>query len=589
MSFVSRITLVFLVVLCAAGTSLPVMAALRDYGIYLSSIGGSTLLRLDNKLKENRGQKTEENELTSTTELRTKGFVWDPRFMTVDLNFKYSTSQTKADTFDSEDDTIGFNFKSVLFPRWRYPFLPIRLSASKTTRTIENDGRGGNETDYTRMTLNWGVAQKQLGRVRMRYAYTLEESTGDSREQDTVKNRLLLNSNRTLLKGKWGETRLSYGYHFDSSDDRIEDQSSLQHNLFTHNTTKFGKKAKSNSNVLFYQRYYEGRGDGLTDDRLFSSNVDLKVQQTERFRHNYSLGLRSDNDSNSYNGTANANYTYVHEFDEYLKGTASTGGTVRYLGGSNQDSSLQFHGNVRGGVAYLRNYDIYRLNARYSMGVTSPTWGSGTISTGAQTESVRINQSASLKLSRQNNPLYSDTATFQARYLIAEEDSYSYSTGYSATSKYNYSSKVSSLISGNVNASQSSRSDSSIGFGSSAMLRYRFGRSARASLNARQRWRDQGGNEYSLLGVRGMFSGQLYRRFDIKFLTELGWTRKVEEAAEGDKIPEDEINGSIEVNSSIGKLVTSLKYTYREIDDGGNITSDQLIMLQIKRFFGWRL
>jgi len=156
-------------------------------------------------------------------------------------------------------------------------------------------------------------------------------------------------------------------------------------------------------------------------------------------------------------------------------------------------------------------------------------------------------------------------------------------------SKYNYSSKASSLIAGNVNASQGSRTDSSFGFGSSAMLRYRFGRNARASINARQRWREHDGNEYSLLGLRGMFSGQLYRRFNIRFLTELGWTRKVEEAAEGDKIPEDEINGAIEVNSSIGKLVTSLKYTYREIDDGGNVTSDQLIMLQVKRFFGWRL
>ncbi len=589
MNFASRAAFVLLAIFCAVGSSLPAMASLRDYGIYLSSIGGSTLLRLDNTLRKNRGSKTEEDKLTSTTVLRTKGFVWDPRFMTVDLGFQYSESKIETDASSSDDATIGFSFKSIFFPRWRYPYLPIHVAASKRTRTVSGDGGWDHETDYTQMSMNWGLIQRQLGRVRMRYAYTLEESTGETREQDVVKNRLQVNASRDILKDKWGETHFRYGYNFDSLDDRVEGESDMQHQLFTNNTSKFGKKANLSSNALFYQRYYEGQENAVDDEYFFSSNAYLRVQQTERFKHGYRLSLRSDNESSSYNGSANAAYAYTHELNEHLKGTVSTGGAARYNGGSDQDSSMQFNANATGGVVYLREYDIFSLNARYNMSVRSPTWQSGGVSQGARSEVVQISQTASLRLSRNNNPLYSDTISFQVRHMMAEEDSYAYSANYSATSRYRYSSKASSLISGNVSASQSSQSESTVGFSSSAVLKYHFGRSARTSIDARQKWRMQGDREYSLLGVRGILSGRLYRRFDIRFSSELGWTRTVEEVSDGDTIPEDEINGSAEVSSSMGKLVTSLKYTYKETDISGEVLSDQIIMLQIKRYFGWRL
>ncbi len=589
MGFVRRITTIFLVVFCALGMSFPVMAALRDYGIYLGSIGGSTLLRLDNTLTKDDDRKIEENKLTSTTALRTKGFIWDPRFMTVDLGFQYSSNKTETDTSSYSGDAIGFNFKSVLFPRWRYPYLPIRMAASKVTRTIGSYGGGEYETDYSRVSLNWGLLQKQLGRVRMRYAYTLEESTGEAREQDIVRNRLQVNASKDFLKNKWGETHLGYGYHFDSYDDRVEGQSDMQHHLFTNNTSKFGKKANLNSNVLFYQRYYEGRDDALDEDYFFSSNADLRVRQTERFQHSYRLGLVSDNRSSNYSGSANAIYTYIHDLNEYLKSTVSAGATARYDGGSDPNSAMQFDTNVNGMLVYLRVYDTFRSDARYNLSVRSPSWRSGGVSQGIQSDVVRINQTASLRFSRKDNPLYSDAISFQARHLIAEEDSYSYSANYSATSKYAYSSKASSLISGNAAASQSNITQSTVGFGSSAVLRYRFGRNARTSIDGRQKWRVQGGRVYSLLGIRGRFSGRLYRRFDVRFSTELGWTRRIEEIRGGDTFPIDRINGSAEVSSSMGRLVMLLRYNYRETDVDGDVTADQLIMLQIKRYFGWRL
>jgi len=587
MSSVSRTAFTLLVIICTTGSSFPVMASLRDYGIYLGSIGGSTLLRLDNRLRKNKSSKIEENKLTSTTVVRTGGFIWDPRFMTIDLNLKYSTSRSKADTYDSDEDSIGFRFKSILFPRWRYPYSPIRLSASKTTRTVNSYGGGGVDTDYTQMSLNWGLVQKQLGRVRMRYSYTLEESTGWTRERDTVKNRFQAHASKRFLKGKWGETRSRYGYQFDTFDDRVEDQFDVQHYLFMNNDTKFGRKADLSSNALFYQRYYDGRDDGIDDEYVFASNANLKVQESERFQHYYSLGFRSDDESNNYFGSAGASYSYTHDFDKYLKATASTGALARFGGGSAEQSLMRFNANANGRLAYRRSYDVYRLNAHYSMHVRSPAWGSGLRS--AQSEVVRISQSASLAVSRPKNPLYSDIATLRAQYEMAEVDSYSYSADYSARSVYEFSNKASSLISGNVTASQPSRGDSSLGFGSSAMLRYRFGRRVHASVNARQRWRKQANRAFSLFGIKGLVSGRLYRRFNVKFSSALGWTRRIEEIQYSNTSPRDEIRGMAEVSSSMGKLVTSLRYTYSETDYDGDVSSDQSIMLQIKRFFGWRL
>jgi len=587
MSSVSRTAFSLLVIVCTTGSSFPVMASLRDYGIYLGSIGGSTSLRLDNRLRKNKTSEEKSNKLTSTTVISTEGFIWDPRFMTVDLSLRYSSSKREADTYNADANSIGFRFKSILFPRWRYPYLPIRLSASKTTSTLDSGGNGGVDTDYTQMALNWGLVQKQLGRVRMRYSYTLEESSGWVRERDTVRNRFQVNASKKFLKGKWGETSSKYGYQFDTFDDRVEDQFDMQHYLFMNNSTKFGKKADLSSNSLFYQRYYDGRDDGIDDEYVFASNANLRVQESERFQHYYSLGFRSDDYSNYYYGSAGANYSYTHDLDEYLKATASTGTVVRFGGGAAESSSMRFNVNANGRLAYRRSYDIYRLNAHYSMYVRSPAWGSGLRS--AQSEVVRIGQSASLAVSRPKNPLYSDVAAIRAQYEMAEVDSYSYSADYSARSAYEFSNKASSLISGNARASQPSRGELSLGFGISAMLKYRFGRRVHASVNARQRWRKQEDRSFSLLGIKGLVSGRLYRRFNVKFSSALGWTRRIEEIQYNYSNPIDEIRGMAEVSSSMGKLVTSIRYSYSKTDYGGDLSSEQSIMLQIKRFFGWRL
>lgn len=569
------------------------MAALQDYGIYLGSVGGSSLLRLENRIRGSNGSKRKENWLTSITTVGTSGFIWDPRFMTVALNLQYSASRREADTFETDEDSISFRFKSVLFPRWNYPYSPIRLSASKATRTVNNDGTGTAETDYTRMSVNWGLVQKQLGRVRMRYNFFLEESMGISERdiRDTVKNSFQAHASKNFLKDKWGETHSRYGYQFDSFNDRVNDRSDMQHHLFINNKTKLGKKAALSSNALFYQRYYDD-DDGGDDDYLFASNANLNIQETERFKHYYSLGLRSNNEGYDYSGTAGASYSYTHDFDEYLQGTASTGASARFGGGSLQGTLMQFNSNANGRLVYRRKYGVYHLNSNYSVHVQPPDWNSGLRFQRSASVGLRVNQTASLTVSRRNNPLYSDSATLRADYQIAENDTYSYSAGYSAKSVYKISSKASSQIAGNATASQLSRANSSLsslGFGSTAVISYRFGRSLRSSVNARQRWRSQGGKAFSLYGIQGRISGSLYRRYNVRFSSVLGWTRQIEEIQYNDKRPRDEVRGDAEISSSMGKLVTSLRYTYRETDFIGNVSSDQSIMLEIKRFFGWRL
>ncbi len=598
MGSVSRTAFTLLVIICTIGGSLPVMAALRDYGIYLGSIGGSVSLRLDNRLRKYAGSKIESNELTSTTAISTGGFIWDPRFMTVDLSLQYTSSKSTANdaAYDFDENSIGFRFQSVLFPRWRYPYSPIRLSASKTTRTLDGDGGIGIDTDYTQASLNWGLVQKQLGRVRIRYSFTLEESagltegtTGEARARDIVRNRLQTSASKTFLKGKWGETRSRYGYQFDSSDDRVSDESDVQHYFFINNNTKFGRKTDLTSNALFYQRYYEGRDDGVDDEYVFTSNSNLRVQESERFQHYYSLNLRSDNDSNDYFGTTGAIYSYPHDFDEYLKGTASAGVSARLGGGTDQESLTQLYANASGRLAYRRNYEVYRLNSYYNLLVRAPAWESGSNARRGPTEELRISQTISLGVSRPNDPLYSDTATIRAQYEMAEDDSYSYSADYSARSTYKISTKASSLISGSAIASQPSRGDFSVGLNSSALLRYRFGRKTRSSISARQRWRKQDSREFSLFGIKGLISGQLYRRFNVRYSSELEWTRRIEEIQYGDPSARDEIRGAAEISSSMGKLVTSFRYTYIQTDLGYDVFTDQSIMLEVKRFFGWRL
>ncbi len=555
-------------------------------------------MRLDNRLREYGESRIESNELTSTTVVSTEGFIWDPRFMTVDLNLQYTSSKSEANTatYDFDENSIGFRFQSVLFPRWRYPYSPIRLSASKTTRTVDGDGGIGIDTDYTQASLNWGLVQRHLGRVRVRYSFILEESagltpgsTGEARGRDIVRNRLQASASKTFLEGQWGETNSRYGYQFDSSDDRISNESDVQHYFFINNNTKFGKKTDLTSNALFYQRYYEGRDDGIDDEYVFTSNSNLRVQESERFQHYYSLNLRSDNDGSDYFGTGGALYSYPHDFDEYLKGTASAGVSARVGGGADQDSIAQLYASASGRLSYRRQYEVYRFDSYYNLHVQAPAWGSGLNSQRGPSEELRVSQTASLSVARPRNPLYSDTATIRAQYEMAEDDSYSYSADYSARSAYQISSRASSLVTGSIMASQPSRGDFSVGLNSSAMVRYRLGRQSSASVNARQRWRKQDSKEFSLFGVKGMVSGQLYRRFNVRYSAELEWTRRIEEIQYNDASTRDEIKGTAEISSRMGKLVTSLRYSYTETDLGYDVFTDQSIMFEVKRFFGWRL
>ena len=249
-----KLAFVALVLLLGREMLPPAFAGLQDYGIYVGAIRGSSAMRLEDSLRKTEDTKTKSNKWLSRTNLKTRGFIWDPRFLKFEGGLSYLSSKSETDTTDMGNDSMGFNLTAVLFPRWRYPYRPINLFANKSTSTADMNDL---QVDTTSFGVHWGLGHKMMGRVRMSYDGKLSETTGDQMEQDEMRHRLKVDARRTFLKEKWGESRVNYGYAFDYSEDKVGEMGSntsfLQNFLYASTFTRFGEKMEMSATANFSQ------------------------------------------------------------------------------------------------------------------------------------------------------------------------------------------------------------------------------------------------------------------------------------------------------------------------------------------------
>lgn len=563
-----------LVFLFAATVSLPAAAALRDYTRGQFTLTGSFGLRFEGIEKTSDSENNSEESLQTEFDVNSRGFIWDPRFMNFVVGLTLRNKTTSADDGESNEELVGFRFNSTLFPRWRYPYLPINLFANKSRSTVEGFTNKSTDIYTTTLGLNWGLFRAPLGRLRLSYRMDLDERVGDTSGQNETRHEFNAEAKRKFREAQWGESDLTYGYDFNSMED--DDSSYLQHNLFARDRSKLGEKMDLTANAVFYHRENEasGGGDVIMNDFL-STSATLQVRETNRFQHSYALGMstsvRDGEKYSNYNGSAGL--TYQYPFNEYWRGHARSGARASYSQSDAGKASNIMNATASGNLNYSRQHGVFRVTGGYGMGVSQ--------SMGDTKGPVRYYESAHIGYSRSNNPFYADNANLNVRFQHAENLVQDYSLRYTVASRLTARDKLWGSVRYNMHLAEGNDSStlSIRGTGNHDFSRV----SAAGILTGFNLTQDDSGDQTRFY-VEGHYRTVLYLLRSLFLDSSLRWEQRTEALGSEQAVFSFRANASYR----LGRWSASLGYTYRDSDSDGSPLTEQRILVQIKRSYGLR-
>ena len=324
-------------------------------------------------------------------------------------------------------------------------------------------------------------------------------------------------------------------------------------------------------------------GGGETDVNHSTVSAKLDVDQTDRVRHYHQIRMsrddRDDEVASNYSESSGISYDYHHTFDSHWSGRVSSGGSTNFSKNSPGDSNSR--GNVYGNanLRYTKPFGEFLVNGNYRFGLAQGVWDDAN---GAK--QLTANQSADIRYTRQDNPIYRDTASFQASLRHGASQSQSYSLRYGVASKLT----VKDSLKGNANArmSRSDTGDTSGSISANGWWARRFNRSSQGQVRARYSLNMTEDRDWSQSSVDARYSDTLFGRRNLTFYGRIRWARRTED----DEPDSDQYGGTAGLIYSIGRFRATLDYNYTRADSGeGEETTDQRIMLEVRRSFTLRL
>jgi hypothetical protein len=562
-----------LVLILIIGIPFPVAAALRDYTRGQFTLTGTLGVRFDGRRSESPGSSTSEQGLSTELSANTGGFVWDPRFLLFKAGVRLNNSMTSGDEGDSSSDLIGFRLGTTLFPRWRYPYLPIRLNVDKSRTTVEARDKDTYDLDRTTFGINWGLFREPFGHIDLSYLLRTHQSTGETSEQDETDHEFMAEGRRKFREAQWGASEVDYGYNFNRSENRVNSTIFTQHDVYARDRSKLGEKMDLNANAVFYHRENES-ATITTASSLISTGANLSVRQTPRFSHNYSLSsVMMDNDGQSSSRyTGAARLTYQYPFNEYWNGRA-TAGLRTSLSQSDSGNTNRTDVSTAGALRYMRKHGVFQVSGGYALSLAQ--------SMGADNSQATMAHSGDIGYARRDNPLYADDLRLQVRFVQSDDPTQDYSLHYGVNSRLTLRDTLNSAVEYSMHMAD--ENDTSY-FKAGTQWDHRLSRTSRAGLNATYQlnMRDQG--DRTRMSVDGRYSTRLFQRNNLAFNGSLRWEQLTDETSK----EETAIIGMADLGYRFGKWTAALRYNYRsrEVESGESI--DQRIMVQVRRFYGMR-
>lgn len=378
--------------------------------------------------------------LRTRFDLNGRGFIWDPRFATFDAGITLQRENVQTAENDVGGNTsynmLGYRLNTTWFANKPYP---LSIYANRSQNTVSDFWSPSYELTTSNLGARWGLENRWLGRTSF-YLDRMSSESGSTLVPRSEQHLSFgLDANQKLLPKQWGESDMSYGYRHTAWDEMVYGSRQRQDYFYLNDRSLFGDRANLTANVTYYDRsdQWGAMGSGQEWASSFLGlNTMLNIQQTEKFRHYYGLGLGFNNFGESQSASQNLSGGVNYRFNDQWQANATIGLSTYRTASAVDGTSLEQDGSSTSGSAgilYSSTIGNYLVNGGYTMALTK-TGTSGTAGAGSLPGQQNATHTINLGYTRMNSPLYADSLQLRMSQTVGEPSGSEANIRYSVTS-----------------------------------------------------------------------------------------------------------------------------------------------------------
>jgi len=368
--------------------------------------------------------------LRTRFDLNGRGFIWDPRFAVFDAGVTLQRDNVQSVdngvNGESSYNMLGYRLNTTWFANKPYP---LTFYANRSQSTVSDFWSPSYELTTNTLGARWGLENKWLGRSSFYVDRTSSESGSAVVPRSDQNLSFGMDASQKLRPKKWGESDLSYGYRHTAWDEQVYGGSQRQDYFYLSDRSLFGDKANLTANLTYYSRSdqwgYAGASANMMESKFLGFNSMFSVQQTQDFRHFYSVGLGMNeaggSQSLSHNLSGGANYRINAHWQVTgmlgMSGSSTETSATAFNGAQSQESS-SLSGSA--GLMYSDTLGNYLINGGYNLAVMQANTTGMTYGQPAQQNTTH---SANLGYTRMNSPLYADSLQLRVSQTLGDTNS----------------------------------------------------------------------------------------------------------------------------------------------------------------------
>lgn len=377
--------------------------------------------------------------LRTRFELNGRGYLWDPRFAVFDGGItlqrdSVQVGETDTSGGDTRQNMIGYRINTTWFANRPYP---LTVFASRNQNTMSDFWSPTYQLTTSNFGARWGMEHNLLGHASFYLDHTSAKSDSDLVPRSESNLMLGVDAKRKLRPKQWGESEFSYGYRHTEWDEQVYDSRQRQDYLYLNDRTLFGEKANLTANMTYYNRSDEwgfmGSGQEMGSSFL-GLNSALTMQQSEKFRHYYGLGVSISDFGSSQSASQSVSSGMNYRFNDHWQANAMLSLSASRSESTVAGASLSQEGSTTSGstgLMYSDRWGNLMVNAGYSVAMMQTDTSA---SAGGLPGQRNATHSASLGYARMNSKLFSDSLQLRASETLGEPGGSERNIRYSVTS-----------------------------------------------------------------------------------------------------------------------------------------------------------
>jgi hypothetical protein len=533
-----------------------------------------------------------------------RGFIWDPRFATFDAGVTLQRDNVQTVENDvsgnNTNNLLGYRLSTTWFANKPYP---LSIYANRSQSTVSDFWSPSYELVSDNVGARWGMNNRWLGRSNFYIDRRSSESSNSLVPRSEQNLSLGVDANQKLRAKQWGESDLSYGYRHTAWEEQVYGGSQRQDYFYLNDRSLFGDKANLTANLTYYDRSdqwgFAGSGGNVVESKFLGFNSMFNVQQTEKFRHFYGLGLGMNSsgtsESTSYNLSGGANYRLNARWQ--VTGMLGLGGSssemraenVDGLGKNQETTSLTGSASAMYSDTFFSNYLV---NGGYTLALTQTN---STMFTGLPAQQ-NTTHTANIGYARMNSPLFADSLQLRMSQTVGEPGGSESNVRYSVNSTLTQS----DMLQGTLEYRRYQRKSQVWTIEADSPDFYYYNtdsQSTRLDFGWMHRFSEAGSTMLSVGATNSVSqdvafgSRYVQARATMRLRSALSWTAlaRAEQIDGSEYVAGRKLTVESDVNYRIGKWQASIRYRLRDAQQEFAPFKEKSIFLMLRRDYALRL